>query len=292
MNQFTLCKLVLATCITAASAVHCHAQSVQASQLLSCGASCTHVIRLMQIYGVNNSFDCAGTHLTAQHSPFGAYAVPDAELGDLEILNIGQVPSVDPACGPSFRITVRNNSCRDVCNFHVTVVATLGRIFPGSPNATVCVDKVCAGAVTEVCVQLPIEALAMGNASGNVIGFQRLIVVIDSLDQLAETNEANNLKALACGEIPVVAVAVVQETTTEVVAQPIGVNNAIAPAPALPPSTVPAPPVPQAPPETQLAPALEQAEAGLQGSAVDQLRSAIRMIDQPTQQTTAAIATQ
>ena len=298
MNQFTLCKLLLATCITAASAVTGHAQNVQTSELLSCGTSCVHVIRLMQVHGVNNSFNIAGNHLRAHHSPFGAYAVPDAELGDLEVVHIGQVVHADPACGPQFRVTIRNNSCRDVCKFHVTVVATLGRIFPGSPNATVCVDKVCAGDITEVCVQLPVEALAMGNHSGNVIGFQKLIVAIDSLDQLAETNEANNIKALACGEIPVVTVAVVQETTAVVQPQATGVINGVAPAAAPVNSAVPVAPAAQLPVAPQLSVAPQASivpvapEEDLQGSAVDQLRSAIRMIDQPNQQTTAAIATQ
>ena len=279
MNQLTIGKLLLATCITAATAVVGHAQGVQTTQLLSGGSSCLHVIRLIQIYGVNNSFDTAGTHLTAQHSPFGSYAVPDTELGDLELVQIVQDTNIDPACGPKFIVTVRNNSCRDVCNFHVTVVATLGRIFPGSPNMTQCIDKICAGATADVCVQLPVEALAMGNLNGQVVGFQKIVVAIDAFDELAETNEANNLRAFACGEIPVASAAVVEETAATVVTESIDTQNAAAPS-----ATTVAPAVP-------VAPAAETPQADDQAPATDALRSAIRMMDTPAQETTAAIAT-
>ena len=280
MNQLSIGKLLLATCITAASAVASHAQGIHTSQLLPGGSSCLHVIRLIQIHGVNNSFDTGGTHLTAHHSPFGSYAVPDTELGDLEIVQIVQEAHVDPACGPKFIVTIRNNSCRDVCNFHVTVVATLGRIFPGSPNQTECVDTICAGETADVCVQLPVEAFAMGNQHGQVIGFQKLIVAIDAFDELAETNEANNLRALNCGEIPVATAAVVEETGTTVVAESLETLNAISPA-----ATIVPPPALEAP--AAVAPQAEE-----EVPATDALRSAIRMMDEPGQGANTAIAGQ
>ena len=56
------------------------------------------------------------------------------------------------------------------------------------------VEKICAGQAAEVHVQLPIEALAMGNRNGQPLEFARLVVAIDSFDQFAECNEANNVK--------------------------------------------------------------------------------------------------
>ena len=283
MNHLPIGKLVLATCIltitSAQGQAQVQTQGVRTAHLLSGGTSCLHVIRLIQIHGVNNSFDIGATQITAHPSPFGAYAVPGAELGDLEIVQIAQVPQADSACGPQFTVTIRNNSCRDVCNFHVTVVATLGRIFPGSPNATTCVDKLCAGATADVCVQLPIEALAMGNLNGQVIGFRKIIVAIDAYDELAETNEANNLRALACTEIPLVTAAVVEtleSSVTETVVADSSADTTAAPAAISNPTSAPAAVAPNAAPLEQEAP------------TGDALRSAIRMMDAPTQAATVA----
>ena len=125
-------------------------------------------------------------------------------------MQVNQIVHQDDACGPKFTVTIRNCSTRNVCHFHVTAVAVLGRICPTSPNATVKVAQIGPGEALEVCLQLPIEALAMGNRHGQVIGFQRLVVADRQLDQLVETNEANNLKAFACSEIPVVTTVVEQ----------------------------------------------------------------------------------
>ena len=113
-------------------------------------------------------------------------------------------------------MTVKNLGCRKVCNFHISVVALFGPICPTSPNNTVCVEDLGPGEAVEVIVQLPIEALAMGNRNGQVIGFQRVVVAIDSYDEFVETNEANNLKAFDVAALPVVT-PTVTETVTETV---------------------------------------------------------------------------
>jgi hypothetical protein len=146
--------------------------------------------------------------------------IPGGELGDLEIIQVVQILHDDPACGPKIAVTVQNQGCRKVCNFHVSAVAILGRICPTSPNNTVCVEKLGPGEALEVMVQLPIEALAMGNRNGQVIGFHRLVVAIDSYDEFVETNEANNLKAFDRNTLPVVSPTVAEpvesiSTTTE-----------------------------------------------------------------------------
>ena len=160
---------------------------------------------------------------------------------------------------------IRNCSTRNGCHFHVSAVAVLGRICPTSPNATVKVAQIGPGEALEVCVELPIEALAMGNRHGQVIGFQRLVVAIDSHDELVETNEANNLKAFACHELPLASVAVGEATETTV-AQPASVSTSVA-APD-PDETVPAAPG-----------AVSTTPAPATPGTADPLRSAIRMID-------------
>ena len=292
MIRLTIGKLVLATCITAvATTPNSQAQGVDATQLLAGGTSCLHVIQQIQIHGVNNSFDVGASGFTTHPSPFGPYVVPEAELGDLEIVQISQLQQADPACGPQFNVTVRNNSCRDVCNFHVTVVATLGRIFPGSPNATSCVEKLCAGAAVDVCLQLPVEALAMGNLNGQVIGFQRLVVAIDSFDELAETNEANNLRALSCAEIPIAAAVVVEPANNTVVSETMLSGVA---APAMESTNIETP-AGGLQPTVAVQPSDGVSSGGMsldgEPPATDALRSAIRMMDQPTGEQTVATAT-
>lgn len=199
-------------------------------------------------------------------------------------MQVAQVQDVDAAGGSKFNVTIRNNSYRDVCNFHMTLVATLGRICPTSPNTTTYIEKICTGQAVEFCVQLPIEALAMGNRNGQVIGFQRLVVAIDSFDVLAETNEANNLKAFACHELPLAAVVtesttVTTETVTETTATETSATGTATPV--APGTTTPgAPSVAPATPPTPSPPASPASQA-------DSLRSAIRMMDQPAKEAVA-----
>jgi len=103
----------------------------------------------------------------------------------------------------------------------------------------------------------------MGNRNGQVIGFQRLIVAIDSFDELVETNEANNLKAFACGEIPLAPVVTVETTETSVTTptEEAAVESVSVPGNATAPNAAETTPVETTP------------------SNGDPLRSAIRMID-------------
>ncbi len=119
----------------------------------------------------------------------------------------------------------------------------------------------------------------MGNLNGQVIGFRKIIVAIDAYDELAETNEANNLRALACTEIPLVTAAVVEtleSSVTETVVADSSADTTAAPAAISNPTSAPAAVAPNAAPLEQEAPT---------GNA---LRSAIRMMDAPTQAATVA----
>lgn len=206
---------VMALGLVVCGAVGAKAQSgLHTSQLLYGGSTCDHVIQLVHLHGVNNSVCLASSHSMLQHSPLGAMMIPVGEIGDLEVINVAHVLHDDAACGPKIAVTVQNQSIRQVCNFHISAVAVLGRICPTSPNATVCVEKLEPGEALEVMVQLPIEALAMGNRNGQVIGFQRLVVAIDSYDEFVETNEANNVKAYDLSTLPVVTPSAVQTVET------------------------------------------------------------------------------
>lgn len=201
-------QLLLIALLAVGSTVTVQAQGVTTSALIHPGSRCDHVIGLILRHGVNNSVDPMAAHSLLQHGPLGSMAIPAAELGDLEIVQINRIAHEDPACGPKVAVTIRNQSCRQVCEFHVTAVAVLGRILPMSPSVTIRVDRIDPGAAIEVVLPLPVEALAMGNRNGQVIGLQTLVVAIDSFDQLVETNEANNLRALDIAQVPALAVAV------------------------------------------------------------------------------------
>ncbi|TWT71218.1 hypothetical protein [Crateriforma conspicua] len=208
---------MLLLAIAATSFSPASAQIVRTDDLLT-ASRCDHVIGMMHRYGVNNSIDRSASYSMLHHGPFGAAVIPVGELGDLCIANISRVADDSPACGPKIAVDIKNHSIRDVCDFHVTAVAVLGRIFPTSPNVTAKVDKICAGQTVQIQLTLPLDALAMGNRNGQAIGFQRLVVAIDSHDVLMETNEANNLRAMDVTEIPWLTTAV----TTEVSASEVG----------------------------------------------------------------------
>lgn len=250
------------------------ADGVDLAHVLHGGPTADHVINLMLRHGVNNNQNYGGQ--LAHHSPFGPMLIPHAELGDLELVQIALCENVDPACGPKFAVTVRNNSTRDVCGFRISLVALLGRIHPMAPTAVVKVDKLCAGAVAEFHVQLPMECLAMGNRNGQVIGFQRLVVAIDSFDQFVECNECNNIKVFARTAIPLAKV--VETATVETTAT----TTAVAPAAAAPAAaaTSAAPTAAPAAAATPAAPAAPQTQAPQTQAPGNDLQNAINQLSE------------
>ena len=176
---------------------------VDLHQVLQGPTRCDHVIEMMLRHGVNREKSDSYGSPMMYHGRMGPMWIPHKELGDLELVEVAQLPDTDPACGPTFVVGIRNTSNRDVCGFRVTMVSLLGRIFPTAPTTVVKVDKVCAGQVAEIHVQLPIESLAMGTRNGQAIEFSRLVVAIDSFDQFVECNEGNNVKVLDRASIAV-----------------------------------------------------------------------------------------
>ena len=228
MKHSILPQCLLAAGIVVASIAAAQAQDITASQLFHGGSRCDHVIHMMHRYGVNNSVNLVASNSLLHHSPLGAMVVNEADLGDLQIVQVSQIEHQDAACGPKFAVLVQNQSCRSVCRLHVSAIGVLGRICPVSPSATVAVEQIGAGETLQVDVTLPIEALAMGNRNGQIIGLQRLVVAIDSFDQLVESNEANNLKAFDITEIPVLT-PIVEQPADAVFGAPVESGAAVAP---------------------------------------------------------------
>lgn len=209
---------VIMVAMLAISMVAVNGQELTRGDLIGHPTGCQHVINLVHRHGVNHTFDRFGSANHLHHSPviltLGSMMIPAAEMGDLEIISVHQFSHDDPACGPKIAVVVANQSSRCVKSFSVTAVAMLGRMHFDSPNQTVKVEEIKAGEALQVELVLPIESLAMGNRGGQPIGFQRLVIAIDSFDELAETDEANNIKAYAIASVPMMTVAVVQATET------------------------------------------------------------------------------
>jgi hypothetical protein len=230
MKRSILPQCLFAASIVVGSIAATQAQDITATQLFHGGSRCDHVLHLMHRYGVNNSVNYVASNSLLHHSPLGAMAINEADLGDLRIVQVSQIEHLDAACGPKFAVLVQNHSCRNVCKLHVSAVGVLGRICPVSPSATVAIEQIGAGETLQVEVTLPIEALAMGNRNGQIIGLQRLVVAIDSFDQLVESNEANNLKAFDLTEIPILT-PTVEQPADAVGGLPVGAE--VVPAPAV-----------------------------------------------------------
>ena len=182
-----------------------HADDIELRRLLHGPERCDHVIGLLLRHGVNNDTTAGG--LNTFH-PLGPIAIPAADLGDLELISVARHAETAAGCGPAFDLVIKNCSTRDVCGSRLTLVGLFGRICPTSPNVTIKIDSLPAGQALQVCLTLPIESLAMGNLNGQVIGFNRVLVVIDSFDQFMESNEANNLRVFDAASIPVAVAAV------------------------------------------------------------------------------------
>ena len=136
--------------------------------------------------------------------PHGHGLLLGNSIGDLEIMAVSMCHPGDAKNGPTFAVTISNKSERAVSAFSISAVAVLGRIRPLSPSVTQTVPKIGAGENVELKLCLPLESLAMGRAGTDILAFQKLVVAIDSFDQLLESNESNNIVVLERDKIPVV----------------------------------------------------------------------------------------
>ena len=217
--------MALAFAVTCSAAHSVSADEVDLAQVMGHGQSCDHIIQLIMRHGVNNSVDQSQNSIV-HHDRFGSYQIPDSEIGDLELSQVTALAS-EHGCGPKFAIMVRNKSTREVCGVRVTAVALLGRICSDSPTQIAKIERIGPGEAAEIHITLPADALSMGNHNGQVVGFRRLLVAIDSFDQFMESNEANNIKVFDLASIPA---AIVSQTD---VAAPASNAKAVDPASAI-----------------------------------------------------------
>ena len=138
------------------------------------------------------------------------------EIGDLELLCVHCDGTVDPRNGPVFEVTLRNNSQENLEHVVLSAVAVLGQIHDQSPTSVVSIRQIGATETISIRIQLPASSMVMGPVGSPVQPFETLVVAVDSLDELIESNELNNVSILRRGEIPMVPVAVVAPAVSAV----------------------------------------------------------------------------
>ncbi len=207
LRRFTVAACVTTT-IAFCFATIAHSQTIDTSHVLIGNPRCDHVIAQVMRHGVNRSIDNSVAGALAESTVFGSASIPSNEIGDLQIVSVQRCGESPDPCGPRFAIVVMNQSQRLVDGVDVSVVALLGSIQPDCPNANVRTCEIKPWTAAQVEVTLPIEAFSMGNHNGAAIGFQKLVVAIDSRDEWMEVNEANNVQAFSASAIPVVATVV------------------------------------------------------------------------------------
>ncbi len=185
-----IAKMLAALLTIAGISQPAFSQSNSYDLLPSVEQNCSHVIELMYRYGSRAA--CNHSPAYFDTTPFGPVAITPSEVGDLVLCNVSMLNAETPDSGPTMAVTVENASQREVGSFRITAVAMLGRIMPTSPSHTIRIEKLCAGETATFPITLPIECLAMGSANGQPIGFNQIVVCIDSFDQWMESNESNN----------------------------------------------------------------------------------------------------
>lgn len=180
---------------------------------------CGHVIDLLLHNTARRRHGVMGLHVTPEDQLLGAPAV-----GDLKLLDVHLVSPATADCGPTFQVRIHNDSEVAASRFHITLVAVLGHIQPHSPCATLAVPCLKPDEIGCFQIQLPLAAQGMGRLDGQPLPFNKLVVAVDSFDELVECDELNNVAVLKRGEIAL-----------------LEVPAAEAPAEAVPPSTQPAP---------------------------------------------------
>jgi hypothetical protein len=159
---------------------------------------CGHVIELL----LRNRFRRQvaaemGSAPAVPHHPAMIGAIP----GDLELLEIQLISDGNAEQGPVFQVNFRNVGRLPAHNFRISLVGVLGRIDITSPTTTVHVRCLEAGQTANLQVQLPPSAMAITLLGGDPLPFDKLVVALDSFDELIERNELNNVTILKRADI-------------------------------------------------------------------------------------------
>jgi hypothetical protein len=128
---------------------------------------------------------------------------------DVELVEVRQIDAgdVQQQLGPAYRVSFRNNSALDINHaFSVGAMASTSRqLSKEFPMAAVQVPGIKAGSTMAVEIRLPLEAQRMGvNYMGQTVPFAYLYVVVDSNNQINDSNRNNNSAFQGRLDIPMV----------------------------------------------------------------------------------------
>ncbi len=154
---------------------------------------CFHVIDLL----IRNRARRFAGHAT----PVGIDMLGAPLPGDLELLEVSLVADGAVGQGPIFQVSVRNTNRCVIRDFQISLVGLLERITPFSPCRSIRIPCINAGETKCIEIQLPARCMTMGPRSGPLAPFDTLVVAVDSLDEIIECNELNNVAILKRGAI-------------------------------------------------------------------------------------------
>jgi len=127
---------------------------------------------------------------------------------DVEYSKIAQLDAGDATqnLGPAYRVWFHNNSSVDINQpFDVALLASNdGKLSQGLPYSSVRINSLAADETTSVDIRLPIAAMTMGSSDGQPAPYAYVHTIIDSQQELVETNKANNLSVDSRDDIPAV----------------------------------------------------------------------------------------
>ena len=138
----------------------------------------------------------------------GDYEVADVVEGgiDVEFTSIRQLDAGDPAknLAPAYRVWFHNNTDVDINQpFDVAILASNDqKLTTNLPYSSVRIDGMAADETMSVDIRLPIDAMSMATVNGQPGPYTFLHTIIDSQNELVETNKANNLSVYARQDIP------------------------------------------------------------------------------------------
>ena len=203
---------------------------------------CGHVIDLLVRNSFRRTHGANGLQVTQEQELLGLTAP-----GDLVLMDVLMAVPATPECGPVYQVRLRNDSRVSVERFRVSLVAVFGTIRADSPCANVLIPCLKPGEIGQIQVTLPVHSMGLGQIDGCAVPFNRLVVAIDSLDELVECNELNNVAILPRAGIGLLVGPPVESTVPAVVAPRLDAETlpdaAPQPGPETGPGAAPADPI-------------------------------------------------
>ena len=112
---------------------------------------------------------------------------------DLVLEDVKLAAPATLVAGPAYTVTFRNQGSAEAGKFQVAILASLNsKLDKEAPQAVAEVASMAGGEVKEVTLRLPQKALKLPAPNGKTFAFSHLIVAVDLMNTVAETDKTNN----------------------------------------------------------------------------------------------------